>query len=241
MWLTNLLLELFDVDIENCLGFDVHDIAVLLAIAKFNGYRHVTPSYDRIASIAKISKRKVIYCVNNLIKRGFIKKSHRFMEGENMSNEYVVDLAKMVAELEEVGKEMRASLVKLRSIIDGTKEKLSTGGSAHGAPPSAQHARGVVHSVHPNKKIDIEDNKKELLYRISDKQTYPQYNNYSGGSPVTPRQYPDSHQVMANLQRNGHASKPSALLEEYMNKQAAKYEEARKTTKDIESGGGEPH
>jgi hypothetical protein len=111
----------------------VYGIAVYNVIAKYaNAHgENAFPSYQTIADAINISRRKAIDTIELLVKKGLVKKSPRSKAtGDATSNLY--------------------TLVDMKEISSAQYAPSNRGSSARHALPSAQHALGVVHSMHPN-------------------------------------------------------------------------------------------
>lgn len=87
----------FPVDIFNVEGLTIHEQMTYIVLQSFTNAHDNTafPSYETIASKARMSKRQAIRCVNSLIEKGLIikeeRKSHK-NPNENTSNMYVIRL-----------------------------------------------------------------------------------------------------------------------------------------------------
>lgn len=118
----NLRVFVVPVDIMDVPDLDIYEQMVYFVLRSFANAREATafPSYNTIAKLGRMSRRKAINCVATLVEKGLLKKEVRLdvtkhRKIRNTSNLYTIESPKVV-----------------HSMHQG----------------SAQHAPGVVHSMH---------------------------------------------------------------------------------------------
>lgn len=118
----NLRVFVVPVEIMDIPDLDIYEQMVYIVLRSFTNPREATafPSYNTIAKLGRMSRRKAIDCVTRLVEKGLLKKEVRLdvtknRKIRNTSNLYTIESPKVV-----------------HSMHQG----------------SAQHAPGVVHSMH---------------------------------------------------------------------------------------------